>query len=180
MLKLIVPGDEHFNNQTGEFITVGDIELEMEHSLLSLSKWESKTEKCFLSGEEQTPEELLYYFNCMTLTPGDHSATISTLPEKSLLEINDYINSKQTATTFGEMPERKGRGEIISAELIYYWMVAFNIPFECENWHLNRLFALIRICNIKNTKPKKMSRHEVASRNRDLNAQRKAQLNTSG
>jgi len=180
MLKLIISGEEHFNDDTEEFLTVGDIELELEHSLLSISKWESKTEKCFLGDEPQTNEELLFYFECMILTPGDHTNTISMMSEANILEINDYVNSKQTATTFGEMPERRGREETISAELIYYWMVAFTIPFECESWHLNRLFALIRICNIKNAKPKKMSRHEVASRNRDINAQRKAQMNTSG
>jgi hypothetical protein len=78
------------------------------------------------------------------------------------------------------MPERKGRGETITAELIYYWMVAFNIPFSCEYWHLNRLFALIRICNIKNAPEKKMGKHEIASRNRELNAARRAQYNTRG
>jgi hypothetical protein len=102
------------------------------------------------------------------------------LSHQNLSDINDYIDSKQSATTFGQMPRHTGRSETITSELIYYWMVSFNIPFECETWHLNRLFSLIRICNMKNSKPQKMSRSEIAQRNRDLNAQRKAKLGTSG
>jgi hypothetical protein len=116
----------------------------------------------------------------MIITPIFPRGIIDRLTQKNLDQINAYIESKESATTFGSMPERKGRGEIITAELIYYWMVAFNIPFETEIWHLNRLFALIRICNIKNSKPKKMSRNELAARNRELNEQRKALYKTSG
>jgi hypothetical protein len=105
---------------------------------------------------------------------------ISRLSQRNLDQINAYIESKESATTFGKLPEQKARGEIITSELIYYWMVAFTIPFECETWHLNRLFALVRICNIKNSKPKKMSKSELAMRNRELNAQRRAELNTRG
>ena len=96
------------------------------------------------------------YIECMILTPVYPEGIYGCLSRSNFETINDYIESKQTATTFGEMPKRKGRGETITSELIYYWMVAFTIPFECEKWHLNRLFALIRICNIKNTPPKKM------------------------
>jgi hypothetical protein len=100
--------------------------------------------------------------------------------QKNLDEINAYIEAKHTATTFSQMPAKTGRGEIITSELLYYWMIAFNIPFECQHWHLNRLFSLIRICSIKNQPQKKMSRSEIAARNRELNAQRKAQLGTRG
>ena len=180
MLTIVVLGEEFFNEETEEFETVGDIVLELEHSLFSLSKWESKFEKPFLGEDLKTPEEIMGYIEAMISDPKIPRGVISRLSQKNLDQINAYIESKQSATTFGQMPERKGRGEIITSELIYYWMVAFNIPFECEYWHLNRLFALIRICNIKNSDPKKMSRHEIASRNRDLNARRKAQLQTSG
>lgn len=180
MLKLIVEGDEYFNEETETFETVGDVELVLEHSLISLSKWESKHQKPFLSATPKTPEEIFSYIEMMILTSDYPEGVINRFTQKNLTRINDYIESKESATTFGSMPERKGRGETITSELIYYWMVAFNIPFECEQWHLNRLFALIRICNIKNSKPKKMSRAEMASRNRELNAQRKAQYNTSG
>lgn len=180
MLKITVSGEEYFNEETSEFETHGDFELELEHSLISLSKWESKYQKPFLVSTEKTPQEIMGYIEAMIISPiypPDFFAKLSTANIKA---INDYIESKESATTFGSMPERKGQGEIITSELIYYWMVAFNIPFECEYWHLNRLFALIRVCNIKNSKPKKMSRHEIASRNRELNAIRRAQYGTSG
>jgi hypothetical protein len=180
MLKLIVPGDEYFDESTSTFETVGDFELELEHSLISLSKWESRFQKPFLSTGEKTPFEILAYVEAMILTPIYPDDIFVRFNQQNIDRINGYIESKESATTFGTMPEHKGRGETVTSELIYYWMVAFNIPFECERWHLNRLFALIRICNIKNSKPKKMSRSEIAMRNRELNAQRKAQYNTTG
>lgn len=116
----------------------------------------------------------------MIITPNFPPDTLQRLTQSDVGKINAYIESSESATTFGVMPQRGGRGEVITAELIYYWMVAFGIPFECENWHLNRLFALIRICNIKNAPEKKMSPGEIAKRNRELNAARRAQLGTSG
>lgn len=180
MLKLIVIGSEYFDNDTQTFETVGTVELELEHSLLSLSKWESKHQKPFLSNSGRSTEEVLDYIEAMIMTPEYPQDIIGRLDQSNLDAINKYIESKESATTFGSMPERRGRGEVITAELIYYWMVAFNIPFECERWHLNRLFALIRICNIKNSKPTKISRHEMMARNRELNEKRKAEFNTKG
>ena len=180
MLTIVVSGDEFFNDDTNEFLTVGDVVLELEHSLVSLSKWESIYEKPFLGKDKKSPEEIFGYIKAMILTPDFSPDVLNRLSGQNLADINAYIESKYSATTFGQMPEQSGRGEVITAELIYYWMVAFTIPFECELWHLNRLFALIRICNIKNSKPKKMGRHEVAARNRMLNEQRRAQLSTSG
>jgi hypothetical protein len=116
----------------------------------------------------------------MIITADYPPEVLSRFSQDNFLKINEYIDSKQSATTFGEMPKYTGRRETITSELIYYWMVAFNIPFECEMWHLNRLFSLIRICNVKQSKPKKMSRSELAQRNRDLNAQRRARLGSSG
>jgi hypothetical protein len=116
----------------------------------------------------------------MLLHDLDDENVIYRFSEKNLQKINDYIESPQSATTFGVMPQQKSKGETITAELIYYWLVAFNIPFECETWHLNRLFSLIRICNIKNSPQKKMSRHEISNRNKELNARRKAELGTKG
>jgi hypothetical protein len=180
MLTLLVEGDEYYNEETQEFETQESFVLEFEHSLVSLSKWESKHNKAFLNNRSKTREEIMSYIECMILTPVYPEGIVNRFTNANLETINEYIESKQTATSFGEMPQRKGRTEVITSELIYYWMVAFTIPFECERWHLNRLFALIRICNIKNTKPKKMSRSEVARRNRDLNERRKAELGTSG
>jgi hypothetical protein len=180
MLRLIVQGDEVYDESTETFSTVGDLILELEHSLVSLSKWESIYQKPFLSEDKKSPEEILQYVFAMLKTSDISGDVLLRLSNFNLEQINAYIESKYSATTFGQMPERKGRGEVITSELIYYWMVAFNIPFECQYWHLNRLFALIRICNIKNSKPKKMSRSEIAARNRELNEQRRKQMNTSG
>ena len=180
MLRIIVPGTEYYNEEDEEFHTVGDFVLDLEHSLLSLSKWESKYQKPFLGNNEKTPEEILGYIEAMILNTEVPSDLFSRLSRENINSINSYIESKESATTFGTMPETRGRGETITSELIYYWMVAYTISFECEKWHLNRLFSLIRICNMKNSPTKKMSKSELAQRNRDLNAQRKAQYNTSG
>jgi hypothetical protein len=179
MLTIIVSGNEFFNEETEEFESHGDIVLNLEHSLISLSKWESEFEKPFLGNDKKTPEEIYGYIKAMILNehPDD---ILSKLSDKNIGQINSYIESKRSATTFGSMPERRGREETVTSELIYFWMVTFNIPFECETWHLNRLFALIRICNLKNSSPKKMSKNEIAMRNRELNEKRKAELKTSG
>lgn len=179
MLRLII-GSEVFNEEDQTFDVVDSVVLDLEHSLISLSKWESKYQKPFLSSKNKTVEEIFDYLKEMVLTPGVDLDVLYKCSQEDIDKIQKYIDSSQSATTFGIMPERRGPGEIITSELIYYWMVAFNIPFECQYWHLNRLFSLIRICNIKNSKSRKMSRHEVAQRNRELNAKRKAELGTTG
>lgn len=181
MLKIIVLGDELFDNETEMFVgTVDDVELEFEHSLISLSKWESIYKKPFLNNDKKTPEEILSYIKAMIITPIYPEDVFLRFSKENISQIEAYIESTESATTFGDMPKRGGRGEIITSELIYYWMVAFNIPFVCELWHLNRLFALIRICNIKNAPPTKMSKSEIAARNREINASRRAQYGTTG
>lgn len=180
MLRIIIEGDELFNEEDQSFFTVNDVVLELEHSLISVSKWESEYEKPFLSSGQKTAEEIFGYLKAMIVTPNVDPDVLYRCSQQTISQIQEYIESNQSATTFGSMPERRGPGEVITSELVYYWMVSFNIPFECETWHLNRLFALIRICNIKNSKPKKMSRNEIAQRNRELNAKRKAELGTSG
>lgn len=179
MLKLIVPGIEVFDNETQEFTTQGDVTLELEHSLVSLSKWESKFEKPFLGKTEKTSDEVLAYVEMMVLNEVPEGI-LSKLSEDHFKAINAYIEAKMTATWFHEPPGAPPSRDVITAELIYYWMITFQIPWECERWHLNRLFTLIRVCNIKQAKPKKMSRSEIAARNRELNAQRRKQLGTKG
>lgn len=182
MLTIIVGATDVFNDETQEFRTQGGFELRLEHSLVSLSKWESIHEKPFLGGVEKTGEEVLSYVTCMILDENPPEDFLTKLSEANFEQINTYIEAKMTATWFSEHPgaPQSRNNEIITSELIYYWMTVFNIPFECEKWNLNRLFTLIRICNLKQGKPKKMSRSEVARRNQELNAQRKAQLGTKG
>lgn len=180
MLTIIVPGIEFFDEQKQEFVTHGDTKVELEHSLLSVSKWESKFQKPFLAPGTKTTEEILWYVKAMVLSDGFSDELLNKFSEKNFTQINEYINSSESATTFTDHSKKVGRSEIVTSELIYYWMVAFTIPFECETWHLNRLFSLIRICSIKNSKPKKMSRAEIAAQHRELNEQRKKKLGTSG
>lgn len=182
MLELVIKEQEVFNSEDNTFTTNGwSGTLQLEHSLVSMSKWEAIFEKPFLSKGEKTREETLAYVGCMILTPGVNPNVVNHFSNYDLKLVDEYIVSKQSATTFGDLPERnKSSGEKITSELVYYWMVAFNIPFECESWHLNRLFSLIRILNLKQEKPKNMSRAEIARRNADLNAQRKAALGTTG
>jgi hypothetical protein len=180
MLTIIVPGTEMFDETTQEFVSKGDITLELEHSLVSLSKWESIYEKPFLGKNEKTTEEIFNYIKVMTLTPNVPPETYQNLSESNIKEINNYIDAKMTATWFNDPPGAPASRDVITSELVYYWMITFQIPFECQYWHLNRLFTLIRVCNVKQAKPRKMSRAEIAARNRELNAQRKQQLGTTG
>lgn len=180
MLKIRVPGEEFFDEVKEEFVEKGSIELELEHSLAALSKWESIWEKPFLGPDQKTPEESLSYIKCMIQTPDYPEDAVYRLPEATIQEIFEYINAKNSATWFSEMPGR-GRGrEIVTAEIIYYWMITLQIPLEFEHWHLSRLFTLIKVINEKNAPKKKMSRREVLARNRALNEQRRKALNTSG
>lgn len=180
MLVITVPGEEVFDDSSQEFSNRGAFQLELEHSLASLSKWESEFEKPFLGDSDKTPEELQAYIKVMVLTENPPGDFLERLSEDNVREINAYIDKKMTATWFAEAPGAPPSRSVITAELVYYWMTQFQIPFECDQWHLNRLFTLIRVCNVKSAKPKKMSPREAADRNRELNRQRKAQLGTKG
>jgi hypothetical protein len=180
MLTITVGAADVYNDETETFSSHGGTELQLEHSLVSLSKWESTHEKPFLDSKDKTPEEVLDYIRCMILPPNPPGEILLELSKENFEEINAYIDRKMTATWFSEIQPKTRNREVVTSELVYYWMTVFHIPFECETWHLNRLFTLIRICNIKQDKPKKMSRGEVARRNRELNEQRKAQLGTKG
>lgn len=180
MLRITVPGTEVYDEETSLFQTEGDVVLELEHSLVSLSKWEARFEKPFLDTTDRTTEENLGYVEAMIVDPDTSPDVLHNLSEENMEAITAYIEGKQTATWFHEVQTAPKTREKITSELIYYWMTVFNIPFECEHWHLNRLFTLIRICNIKQSKPKKMSRSERAAQQRELNAKRREQLKTSG
>jgi hypothetical protein len=156
-------------------------ELRLEHSLVSLSKWESLHKKSFYNTIEKTPEEFLSYLSFMVLDENPPANYQDRFTPEHLVEVSTYINDPQTATTFREDPNEKKSREVITSEMIYYWLVAFNINFQpVETWHLNRLMTLVRICGIKQTKPKKMTAKQQLAQNRSLNEQRRRQLGTNG
>jgi hypothetical protein len=179
VLTIEVSMSEFYNEKTNKF--GGEkCRLELEHSLVSLSKWESHFEIPFLSPKDKSTEQILWYIQAMILTPDFPPEVFQRFSKENLDEINNYINAKMTATWFTEPPNRRPSREVITSELIYYWMISMNIPFECQDWHLNRLLTLIKVCNLKNSPPKKMSKQEAAQQQRALNAQRKAQLGSRG
>lgn len=186
MLQITVPEREIFVEATSEFIHVKEQTLKLEHSLVSLHKWESKWHKPFLEPQngkgpkrEKTQEEILDYIKCMTLTQNVDPNVYLCLTNENIKAINDYIENPMTATTFP--PEAKGgKQRIITAELLYYWMLSLQIPIKCEKWHLNKLLTLIRVCNVENAPPKKRSTAEIMKSNRELNAARRKKLNTKG
>ena len=179
MLQITIPGIELWDESREIFTQTKEQTLQLEHSLVSLSKWESKWGKAFLSKQEKTYEETIDYIKCMTITQNVNPKVYNSLTTKNIEQINKYIDEPMTATTFHEVNNTRSR-EIITSELIYYWMFSLNIPMECQKWHLNRLLTLIRVCNIKNAPPKKMSRSDIISRNAALNAARRKKLNSKG
>lgn len=180
MLQLIIPASEQWDEAKQEFVNTKEQTLQLEHSLISLSNWESKWHKPFLSSKNLSVEEILDYIRCMTINKNVDPNAYTSLSQDDVNKVTDYINAPMTATTFSEDRTSRPNREIITAELIYYWMIALNIPVEFQKWHLNRLLTLIRVCNIKNSPPKKMSRREIMSRNAALNAARRKQLNSRG
>lgn len=182
-LRLELKETQGWDERSNQFVTLGaNITLELEHSLVSLSKWESKHEIPFLADNDKTPDQLLDYLKTMIITPGVDPEVMNYCTDAQYAAIQEYINSKQTATTLFE-PKTNGRPETITAELVYYWMVAFNIPWaDAQHWHLNRLFTLIRVCNIKNTDPKKQKRspNEIARERQQIMEQRRKHYNTRG
>lgn len=180
MLRITVPEVEYWDEKNEEFISTKEVTLSLEHSLVSLSKWESKWHKAFLGKEEKTTEELIDYIKCMTLTQNVSDEVYNRLNSDNVQKIKEYIEDSHTATIIYDDPNAPKSRETVTSELIYYWMIALNIPFECQKWHLNRLLTLIRVCNIKNKPPKKMSQRQIMSRNAALNAARRQKLHTTG
>lgn len=181
MLRITIPATEKWDEDAGCFIFSKEYNLQLEHSLVSLSKWESKWQKPFYTRADKTYEETIDYIRCMTITQNVPPEAYENITNNNIAEVSDYIENPMTATTFSEKKQAGGNnGEQITAELIYYWMIALQIPMECQKWHLNRLLTLVRVCNIKNAPPKKMGRRETMNRNRSLNAARRARLNSKG
>lgn len=181
MLRITIPAIELWDERKEEFVTVGKEQtLQLEHSLVSLSKWESKWCKAFISKENKTNEQTIDYIKCMTITQNVDPDVYKRLTNSHIEMIEEYINAPMTATVFNNNHTKGGNREQITSELIYYWMISLNIPMECQKWHLNKLLTLIRVCNIKNTPPKKMSKREVASQYASLNAARRNKMNSKG
>ncbi len=180
MLEITVPAKEIYDEFRGEFIYTNEKTLRLEHSLVSMSKWESKWNKPFLGKDEKTVEETIDYIRCMTLTQNVDPNIYYALSQQNFLDIKKYIEAPMTATTFSKIQNGKKSNEIVTSEIIYYWMIALNIPMECQKWHLNRLLTLVEVCNIKNSPQKKMSRREIMSTNAALNAARRKKLHTKG
>lgn len=177
MLTVIVPETELYNEVSNEFTIVKEQKLNLEHSLVSVSKWESKWHKPFFDKKDKTQEETVDYIRCMCINNVD-PLVFTCITPNIISIINKYIEDPMTATTINS--QKKGSKEIITAEIIYYWMVALNIPFECQKWHLNRLLTLINVCSIKNSPSKKMNPKDVMRRNASLNAARRKSLHTRG
>lgn len=172
MLTLTLAGSEEFEPITVRF----------EHSLLALSDWEAEHKKAFFGrSEEKTPAETISYINYMLLDDDPPGGLANRLSIPDYQTIAEYINDARSATWFREDPQAKGQQEIITSELIYYWLVQFRIPFHpVETWHFNRLMTLIKIAGVKQSKPKKMSKSELADHYRKLNEQRRKELSSSG
>ena len=184
-IKIEVAATSFFNEETERFIEVKPTTLTLEHSLIAISKWESKYHIPFLKEDEKTPEQLEYYFKCMTINQNVDPYVYKALTYSQQKQILDYIHDPMTATWFGDDKDKPGKGrgrrpEVITSELIYYWMVALQIPSEYEKWHLNRLLTLIQVCNSYNQPPKKMSKSEIIRNNDALNAARRAKMHTRG
>ncbi len=183
MLTIHIDSKSFWNEEKEEFVTIDGTDISFEHSLLSISQWESKWKKPFLASNDKSVEEIMDYIKIMTLTPVDDSI-YALLSEENIRAIFEYMNDPMTATTFKESELQQTRsnskGRFVTSELVYFWMANFRIPIECERWHFNRLMTLIRICAIENSPPKKMNKRDVMNRNRALNKARRAKTGSRG
>lgn len=185
MLEIIIPESEEYDEEKNLFTTYPERTLHLEHSLLSISKWESKWKIPYLdrSKQQKTYEQTIDYIRCMTLDKNVDPDIYHRIPDSELQKIQDYISDTMTATTFSNSghsssPIRNGR---VTSELIYYWMSEYNIPYDiCQKWHLNRLLTLINVCAVKNAPPKKMSNQAILNQNRKINAARRAKYHSRG
>ena len=181
MLTITIPASEYYNQAEDKFYSLGKPQtITMEHSLVSISKWEAIWHKPFLSESKKTLEESISYARCMTLTQNVKPEVYNFLSKENFKEINAYIEDPMTASTVSETKKGGHQKEIVTSELIYYWMIALNIPMKCEKWHLNRLLMLVRICEAKQEPAKKMSKSEIMRNNRALNAARRKASGSRG
>ena len=182
MIRILLPEKELYDEVNNKFVYLPSRELILEHSLVSISKWESKWHKSFLNTDDKSFDEVMDYIKCMCVEELEDENDLYRLSEENVSDINAYIQDSMTATTFSDFSDNKNTKsrEIITSEIIYYWMIANNIPFECQYGHLNKLLTLIKVCSIKNSPEKKMSTSEILSRNKALNAARRKKMNSKG
>lgn len=180
MLPLLIPERELFNESTNTFLYIKPQVLTLEHSLVSISKWESKWKKPFFGKEDKTLQETIDYVRCMTISQNVDPSVYMAIGDNEIIQIKNYIEDPMTATWFSDNGQTKKSNEIITSEVIYCWMIQNNIPMECQKWHINRLLTLIRVCSIKNSPPEKKTKQQILSENAKLNAERKKRLGTTG
>jgi len=180
MLQIVIPEREFFDQEKQMFFYLKEQKLTLEHSLISISKWESKWKKPFLDRADKTPEESADYIRCMTVGKEIDPTQLMFIPQEIYRQINEYIADSMTATWFSDQRKKQNTSQVVTSELVYYWMIAFHVPIECEKWHFNRLLTLIKICELKNAPPKKMKKKEIYSRNAALNAARRQKLAANG
>ena len=180
MLKIHVNDIELFDEEKETFLTIKGFDLVLEHSLISVAKWESKWHKPFLENSNKTEEEMIDYIRCMTIMQNVSDDSYKYLSKKDIEKIKAYMEDPMTATWFGDKKAPKSKQKTVTAELIYYWMISLGIPLEWEKRHLNRLLTLIRVCNVENSPKKKMSKKDVFKQNAALNEARKRKWNTTG
>lgn len=180
MLRIKIPKTELFDESTELFIEIKEQVLQLEHSLVSISKWESKWKKPFISKQRKTTEETIDYIRCMTLTQNVDPIVYRAVTNQIIDQVREYIDDPMTATWFNEDNKGKNNGKAITSELIYYWMTAYNIPPEYQKWHLNRLITLIRVCNAENAPSKKIKKNDLLNQNRALNSARRKAHRTKG
>ena len=179
MLELMIAGGEFYDESLEMFIEVKPTVLRLEHSLVSVSKWEAIWKEPFLSRKDKSERQTIDYLKCMTVGQNVDPMVYKCITPKQMKMIKEYISDEKTATTFNERGARPNR-QVITSELIYFWMAQYNIPFECQKWHLSRLLTLIRIASIKNAPDEKMSKRAIMSQNRTLNEARRKALRTKG
>ena len=180
MLELFIEGVDLYDERNAEFVSTKDTTLRLEHSLISLTKWESKWHKPFLGNEQRTEEEIRDYVRCMTITQNVDPKVYLGLTQEHYKKIEEYMSDPMTATWFNDKNNPRSKQKVVTAELIYYWMISLQIPFECERWHLNRLLTLIRVCNNENTPKKKMRTGDVFKQNAQLNEARRKMMRSRG
>lgn len=180
MLTITVPAIEEWDEVNECFKSSKAQTLQLEHSLVSISKWEMKWRVPFLSETEKSAEQQIDYVRCMTLTQNVDPSVYRRLSAENFKQISEYISTEMTATTFSKHSRHGNRKQVVTSEVVYYWMVALQIPFECQKWHFSRLITLIRVCEEENKPNKKMSRQQIMQRNAALNAARRKRLNSRG